>query len=144
MAAVEREAAELGLAASGRLAFVDPGEPPTRLLSAIDVFALTSVPNSEGMPTAILEAMALGIPVVATDVGSVRELVEDGVTGVVVPAREPTAIAAATATLLDDSERRERIGAAARERAATRFALDRLVELHAEAYRKALAYRRAR
>ncbi len=56
---------------------------------------MTSTARSEGMPTAILEAMALGKPVVSTDVGSTRELVEDERTGFVVPAEDPERIASA-------------------------------------------------
>jgi glycosyltransferase involved in cell wall biosynthesis len=141
MEAVETEAAQLGLTGPETIEFVDPGRKALELVQGLDVFALTSLAHSEGMPTAILEAMACGKPVVSTDVGSVRELVEDGVSGFVVPPRNPEALAAAILRLLDDAELREQMGAAGRARAESQFALDRLADLHAGAYRKALAHR---
>lgn len=140
MEAVEAEAASLGLRRPDALEFVDPGRDALDLLQGLDVFVLTSWPHSEGMPTAILEAMAVGKPVVSVDVGSVRELVDDGVTGLVVPPRDYEAIAAAIKRLLADPDLRGRMGTAGRERAATKFTLDRLAELHASVYEKALAH----
>lgn len=144
MAAIEAEAARLGLGRPAQIEFVDPGGEATRLLQALDIFVLTSIRNSEGMPTAILEAMACAQPIVAVDVGSVGELVEDGVTGLVVPPEDPEAIAAAISRLLADADLRERLGAAGRKRAEREFPLDHLVERHAHAYRLALAHRARR
>ncbi|HEX2128928.1 MAG TPA: glycosyltransferase family 4 protein, partial [Solirubrobacterales bacterium] len=144
MEAVEAAAAELGLSRPATIEFIDPGNDALTLLQGLDVFVLTSLPHSEGMPTAILEAMACGKPVVATDVGSVRELVDDGITGFVVPPLDSAALATAVLRLLADPALRERMGAAGRDRAASRFALERLAELHADAYRKALAHRATR
>lgn len=76
------------------------------------VFALSSA--SEASPNAIAEAMACGLPVVATRVGGIPELVADGVTGQLVPPRDPVALAAALSALLRDADRRERLGAAGR------------------------------
>jgi glycosyltransferase involved in cell wall biosynthesis len=143
-AALEREADELGLFADGRLDFVDPGDDVAELLQAVDLFALASVRRSEGMPTAVLEAMFAGKPVVATDVGAVRELVVDGETGLLVPPEQPAALAAALAELSDDGGRRQRLGAAGRARALAHFDLERLADLHLDAYRRALAHRRTR
>ena len=137
MRSVEDEARELGV----EVGFVDPGERATELLQALDVFALTSWPTSEGMPTAILEAMACAKPVVSFDVGAVRELVDDGVTGVVVPAEDPQALASAIGELLDDPGLGRRMGAAGRERARQEFGLAELVERHARAYGIALDHR---
>ncbi len=144
MEAVEAEATALGLSSPQTIEFIDPGQDALGLLQGLDVFVLTSLPHSEGMPTAILEAMACGKPVVSTDVGSVRELVDDGVTGIVVPPRDPDAIAEAVLRLLADPGLRESLGATGHERASTQFGLDRLGELHAGAYRMALAHRAAR
>ena len=88
MASIEREAEELGILGDGGIAFVDPEAEATSLLQAFDVFALSSVARSEGMPTAILEAMACAQPVVATRVGSVDELVDEGVTGLIVEPKD--------------------------------------------------------
>ncbi len=94
------------------------------------------------MPTAILEAMIAGKPVVATDVGAVRELVADGETALLVPPGRPTDLAAAIERLLTDDALRARLGAAGRERALEHFSLDRLAALHQSAYEKAVAHRR--
>lgn len=130
--ALRTKVAELGLESS--LRFVDPGPRAAELLQGLDVFALTSVPRSEGMPTAILEAMACAKPVVATDVGAVRELVSDGSTGVVVPAENPAAIADAICSLLADDRRRATLGENGLTAANERFSLEHLADLHARAY----------
>jgi glycosyltransferase involved in cell wall biosynthesis len=91
------------------------------LAAAADLFCLTS--RREGVPVAILEAMAVGRPVVATRVGGVSELVVDGETGLLVPPGDPTELATALRTLLDHPERRARLGAAGQERARARHAI---------------------
>ncbi len=93
---------------------------------AADVFCLPSW--WEAMPLSILEAMASGLPVVATDVGDVPHVVADGRTGLLVPPREPRALAEALATVLRDGDRREAMGTAGRRLAEERFSLDRTVD----------------
>ncbi len=134
MRAVEAEAVGLGLPQPELLDFVDPGSDIPALIQAFDIFVMSSVPRSEGMPTVILEAMAAGKPVVATDVGATSELVEQGVSGIIVEPLNPAAIADPVSELITDPKRRAAIGAAARERAETTFSLDRLAEIHAKAY----------
>lgn len=98
------------------------------------VAVLTS--KSEGMPVSLMEAAACGVPAVATAVGGVPELVEDGVTGLLAPAGDAGALAAALERLLRDPELARRLGAAARRRAEERFSVarqvDRLLALWAE------------
>jgi glycosyltransferase involved in cell wall biosynthesis len=95
-----------------------PEQMPAEFAAA-DVFCLPSW--WEAMPLSILEAMASGLPVVATDVGDIRRAVVDSVTGFVVPAREPGKLAAALEVLLTDPDLRRRMGAAGRERATETF-----------------------
>ena len=94
----------------GRLALVDPGDDVARFLKVLDVFLLTSVPRSEGVSTTVLEAMATGVPVVATDVGGLDEVVENGRTGYVVPPLRADAIAAAALRLIRDPILRAEFG----------------------------------
>ncbi|MBX3727242.1 MAG: glycosyltransferase [Xanthomonadales bacterium] len=82
------------------------------LLSGFDLFAMSSI--SEGYSIALLEACASGLPVVATDVGGNREIVHDGSHGLLVPARDPDALAAAIVSLIADPVRRTAMAGAAR------------------------------
>jgi glycosyltransferase involved in cell wall biosynthesis len=86
-------------------------EAPAAALRGLDVFALPSF--SEASSNALLEAMATGLPVVATRVGGSALAVEDGVTGLLVPPRDPAALAKALVTLIEDRQLAARLGAAA-------------------------------
>ena len=112
------------------------------LLAAADVFVLSS--RSEGAPFSILEAMAAGLPVVATDVGGVGELVADGETGLLVPAGDPARLAEALRSLLADAALRRRLGAAGLARARERFDLRALRDPHLDLYARELARRGVR
>lgn len=92
----------------------------------------------EGFGVACLEAMAHGRPVVATDVGGLRDLVVDGETGLVVPSRDPAALRAALDRLLADPALRRRLGSAGRRRAQERFSWDVVTQATVAAYRMAL------
>jgi sugar transferase (PEP-CTERM/EpsH1 system associated) len=96
-----------------------------RVLPALDVFVLSSL--SEGMSNTIQEAMASGLPVVATDVGGARELVVAGQTGLLVPAGQPQAMADAVEALLRAPSDRAAMGDAARRRAEAEFSLQRMI-----------------
>jgi glycosyltransferase involved in cell wall biosynthesis len=95
-------------------------------LAACDVFALSS--DWEGMPNAVLEAMGLGLPVVATAAGGTPDAVIDGATGLLVPTGDSAALAAALARLLRDDELRHTLGAAGQERVRRAFSVRHMVE----------------
>ena len=98
---------------------------PSAFLRELDLFALVAEPA--GCPNASLEAMAAGLPVVATDVGGVAEQIVEGVTGHVVPRDDPDALAAALVRLAHDRGARVRLGQAGRERIRTDFSLEGMV-----------------
>jgi glycosyltransferase involved in cell wall biosynthesis len=100
-------------------------------LAEADVFVLSS--RSEGMPMSVLEAMAAGLPIVATDVGGLRELVDDE-NGLLVPRGDAQRLAEALARLVADGRLRTRLGAASRERAAASFALPAWRDMHRTLY----------
>jgi glycosyltransferase involved in cell wall biosynthesis len=121
---------ELGLGETFRLLGYVPDAP--RLIAGADMFVLAS--DHEGLPLAVMEALALGVPIVATAVGGVPELVEDGTSGRLVARRDPAALAAAVLALTETSTRaRLAAGAAARgESVDGRAAVARLDRLYAE------------
>lgn len=102
------------------------------LLPALDLYVNTSI--FEGVSLTILEAMAAGLPVVATKVGGTPEVVTDGAHGVLVPARNAEAIARALSTLLSDAPRRGQLGRAARAHVVEHFSVERMVSQYAAAY----------
>ena len=99
----------------------------------MDIFVLAS--HREGFPRAAMEASAMGLPVVATDVRGCREVVEDGVTGSLVPVDDAAALAAALRALQEPGTRRA-LGDAARTRARQHFDERRVVEIVLAAYRR--------
>jgi glycosyltransferase involved in cell wall biosynthesis len=129
---VKKAAERLGLLRGGRLKFFEPGPRVAELLPAFDIFLMTS--RAEGVPTTILEAMACGIPVIATDVGAVSEIIENGVTGRVVPPYDPKAAADAILHFLQNPATRVAMGSAARARAVERYDTEICVRTHQAAY----------
>lgn len=130
-ALLRERAHELGL--DGVVTFAGYREDAPRIAGSFDIFVQPS--EREGLPIALIEAMALGRPVVATRVGGTPELVRDGVDGILVPPRDPAALADAIIALLRDPERRVRMGEAARRRAAgfdIRNAVRRMQEVYEE------------
>jgi glycosyltransferase involved in cell wall biosynthesis len=107
-----------------------------QLFSSWQVFALPSL--EEGFGISALEAMAAGLPVVASRVGGIPELVLDGITGCLVPAGDPAAIAAALSGLLADPQRRREMGRKGRERVKTKFSVAHMADSVSEIYDRLL------
>jgi glycosyltransferase involved in cell wall biosynthesis len=107
-AMLRERAASLGIA--DRVVFAGEQGNVTDLLPAFDVFAQPSI--SEGLSIALLEASASGLPIVATDVGGNREIVADGISGLLVPSGNAAALGDALDALLSDASRRKAFGAA--------------------------------
>ncbi|MFC5141099.1 glycosyltransferase [Actinomycetospora rhizophila] len=110
-----------------RVLFLGHRDDVPRLLRVFDVFTLSSK-TVECFPMSVLEAMSASLPVVCTDVGGVPEMVEDGVTGRVVPREDPEALATAFLDVLADPERARRMGLAGRARVREEFTLQRSIE----------------
>ena len=123
--ALRARAEALGLAGHVRFLGELPPEAVPALLAAGDIGLLAS--HEEGFPNAALEAMAAGLPMVVTAAGGAAEAVEDGVSGRVVPPRDPTALAAALAALAEAPETRASLGAAGRARVEAHFSMERCV-----------------
>ena len=109
-------------------------------LAETDVFVMTSF--AEGVPVVLMEALAAGVPAVATRIAGIPELIEDGVTGFLVPPAEPTATAQAVQRLLEDPALRNRIAAAGREKVEREFNLETECNRLANLMTTALAERR--
>ncbi len=131
---------ELGLAS--RVTFFGEQRDVVSYLSAFDIAALTS--ETEGCSNALLEAMALGKPVVATNVGGNRELVRHGETGFLVPRGNPEALAEAIIALLQDPEAALAMGQRAKERVVTQFGLERMVHEYQSLYEETLRVKASR
>ena len=136
-----REAESLGL--GGRVRFFGVRHDVPELLAQCHVFVLAS--NWEGLPLTILEAMRAGLPVVASDVGGVREAVADGETGFVVPRGDEVFLRERLRLLLASPELRARMGAAGYARWRQQFTLERMLARTQAVYREVLeASRRGR
>lgn len=132
-------ARELGVADRIEFREVPWESRAAELIPDADLFVLSS--RDEGLPVSIMEAMLAAVPVVATDVGSIREEVADGETGLVVPKEDPEALAAAINELMADPARRARMGARSREIALERFTIDATVERYCDLYDRLLGSR---
>ena len=129
------EALALDLSIASRVRFAGNQADVAPWLQALDLFCLPSYAN-EGVPQALMQAMACGLPVVTTPVGSIEEIVTHGVTGVLVPPEDPVRLRVALAELLADGARRDTLGAAARTTALERFGEDRMVDRMLEVFRE--------
>lgn len=122
---LRRQAADLGIDA--RVVMPGNREDVGTWLSAFDVFVLPSYAN-EGVPQAIMQAQASGLPVITTAVGSIPEIVTDCSTGLVVPPRDVAKLRDALAALLGDEALRRRLGAAALAQARERYSETRMLD----------------
>jgi glycosyltransferase involved in cell wall biosynthesis len=110
-----------------------------RLYAAMDLYVLAS--HREGFPRSAMEAAAMGLPIVATDIRGCRQVVDHDRTGLLVPVRDPAALTDAIGALVADRERRTRMGAAARDKALAEFDDRRQVAITLEVYEGLLAGR---
>lgn len=121
---------ELGL--NSRVIFLGQREDVPELLKIMDVFALPSL--SEGLSKAILEAMAAGLPVVATNVGGNPELVIENQTGFLVPSGDPQGLANAIIYLLKNHEQAKRMGMSGQEMVRQHFSLEKMIKSYENLY----------
>lgn len=133
----------LGLEIGKDVVFAGSLEDVRPALAAMDVFVLSSVPRSEGAPTAVEEAMMMRRPIVAANVGAVSELIENGVTGLLVPPLDPGALSQAILRMADDPDSQAKMGTLGRERAIALCSVEECARIHLEAYDRALTHRRA-
>jgi starch synthase (maltosyl-transferring) len=120
---IERQAERLGLAPRVHLLGLRQDVPS--LLSGLDLLVQASV--REGMPNAVLEGMAAGLPIVATNVGGTAEALAEGACGVLIPSSDPETLSSALGSLLADPGRAARLAAAARRRVEDRYSLPRMI-----------------
>jgi sugar transferase (PEP-CTERM/EpsH1 system associated) len=128
------EAVVSELAIGDRVRLLGERDDVPMILRALDIFVLSSI--GEGISNAILEAMATGLPVIATRVGGNSELVRDGLTGRLIEPRSPEALAEALAAYVDDPVLARAHGAAGRERAEREFGLERMRAGYTTLYRQ--------
>jgi glycosyltransferase involved in cell wall biosynthesis len=110
---------------SSNIIFTGFYEDVPQILNCMNIYSLPSL--SEGFNRSLLEAMACGLPVVATNVGGNMEVVKDGVNGLLVPSDHPVRLAAAITELLKDREKAKRMGLAGRERVEEKFSIEKNV-----------------
>lgn len=132
---LEQEAQRLGIGDSVHL--LGFRTDVLAMLPQMDVFTLPSL--SEGLPLALLEAMAAMRPVVVTRVGGMPELVEDGKTGLLVPPGDASALAASLLRFLENPDWAAQLGKAGRDTIASRFSHDAMVEKYQEIYQRSVA-----
>jgi glycosyltransferase involved in cell wall biosynthesis len=135
--ALEAQARTLDLL--GLTHFLGQRDDVGRILESVDLLVQTS--DWEGLPNVVLEASAAGVPVVATDVGGVREIIADAVTGHVVPAGDVSLLVDRVVQLLDDAVRRHQYGERARRFVQGRFSRDAMVSRTLEIYNALLQHR---
>lgn len=131
--------ADLGLADA--VEFVGFRDDIPRVMRGLDVYVCSS--HAEGFSLTTVQAMAMGLPVVATQCGGPEEIVTPGETGTLVPTNSPDALAHALASYIDDASMREATGARARSDAVSRYGVDAMVRGYERVYAEALDFRPA-
>ena len=132
--------AALSAATALGIHFVGRRSDMPQCYAAMDIF-LTAT-HREGFPRAAMEASASGLPIIATDIRGCRQVVDDGLTGVLVPVRNARALADATQQLVGDAEARRRMGTAAAAKARTEFDQQRVIDVTLATYKRLLGARR--
>lgn len=139
---LERRAHELGIAASVRFPGQLERERAARYVGAADVYVVPSIRdqkgNIDGLPNALLEGMAAARPIVASRVAGIPDVIADGEHGLLVPERDPAALAEAIARLLGDRALGKRLGSAARRRVLEQLTWDQTAARFEQAYERAL------
>jgi len=138
--ALEAQVASLGIAE--RVRFAGNQRDVRPWLHAMDVFALPSYAN-EGVPQALLQAMLCGLPCVTTNVGSIDEVAQDGMTALVVPAQDTSQLSAALARLLGNAALSQQLGRAARAHCAAGFGLETMLDKMEAVFRNVVSAARA-
>jgi glycosyltransferase involved in cell wall biosynthesis len=140
---LERRAIDLGIAASVHFPGQLERHLAARYISAADVYVVPSIRdqggNVDGLPNALLEGMGAARPIVASCVAGIPEVIVDGEHGLLVPERDPAALAAAITRLLDDRELAGHLGAAARRRVLEELTWDATAARFEAAYRRAVS-----
>ena len=131
---LEEEARKLGLA--GRITFTGFRTDVTRILNEVTVSVLPSL--SEGLSNTLLESMAAGVPVVATTVGGNTEIVDHGVTGLLIPPSAPSALARSIDTLLENPDLARKLGEAGKKKIRATYSIKAMVERTEQHYIKLL------
>ena len=138
---LEAQAAQLGIA--DRVVFSGFYQDIAGAFRAMDVFVQPSI-DAEGFPTAVLEAQAAGLPVIASDIGGMGETMNVGVTGLLIPAADESALADALRSLLDDPAQRASMAAAGRPWIESRFTMTGMLRQMGETYHEAMEVYRQR
>jgi rhamnosyl/mannosyltransferase len=134
-----QQANDLGLAERVKFIGDIPREDLPGVYASADLFVLPSTLRAEGFGIVLLEAMATGLPCITTELGTGTSfIVQDGVTGLVVPPNRPEALAEAIQRLLSDPELRARMGANGQERVLREFTVERMARQVERVYREAL------
>jgi len=137
---LKEEAASLGIAS--QLHFLGSVGDVPGLLSQLDIVVLPTWDRwrREGCPVALLEAMACGKACIATDVPGSRDIIEDGISGMLVPPEDPDALASAIRKLMENPDLRQRLGDAARKRIEEHYTIEKEVSAHEKLYFELMGY----